>query len=58
MEPMDKEKEESGDWMMANVQFLVSAIAGVAFPAMWLFRYRANTYFDNIGETATSTNYW
>ena len=58
MEPMDEPHDDSRDHLMANVQFLIAAISGLVFPAMWVFRYRAATVFDTVGDTATTTNYW
>ena len=57
MEPMDDEKD-SAKAMEANINFLIAAVTTAGFNAVWLFRYRANSMFDTIGDTATSTNYW
>ena len=57
MEPM--EKEDNGQKALeANMNYLIAAGTTLAFNAFWLFRYRANSYFDDIGATATSTNYY
>ena len=44
--------------MYVNLQYLRVAVMGAIFPAVWMFRYRANDAIKDYGKTATDTNYY
>jgi len=47
-----------GGAMKANMAFLLTAISGVAMPALWTMRYRTAEAIAAVGTVASTTNYF
>ena len=54
----DMDKDMSGEYMMANVAFLMVPLMIVVQKAAWTFRYSAIVTNADVGETASDTNYF